>query len=494
MSVRHFRIELKAEGPVHIGNGKEYSKKAYFPNGLSISVLDVPKFASKLNAEQLANYCEFLETNSQKGLQEFFRDHPELRTVANECVAYTVGDPFAMGGNLARSRGGRPQFLPVAEFVKDAYGCPYVPGSSVKGMLRTAVLTSIVSDDTKVYESLYDSELARGRDRKRADKRIVKRALWKERPDKDDSTIMNDIMRHVSVSDSEPLSTDDLVFVKKYDKFSKADDGRHKKDMGRISDARYYEGNELNIYRECLKPGTRISLTLDIDDKIDEYLNGWKMDSEGICLVLKRSFELYEKCFLNQFDTGEGSGAEASVGQTGASDDICQYIVQAGSFAGKRCRNRAVAGTGYCNMHQSEAGSAATQSSKGTQGDRAAAGKECTCFIGGGVDFDSKTIVNALLEDKSARLNEISRILYAQFPTKIDRSRHARLWDEVRDASFEPKKMESDVRRGRLIKAKIDHRHWRDVEFGVSPHTVKLGILNRKKYPMGKCAFSIREA
>ena len=480
MSVRHFKIELKAEGPIHIGNGREYGKKDYFSNGSSISVLDVPKFVDQLSAEQLASYCELLETDSRKGLQDFFGDYPELRSMARECVAYSVGNSFA------KTRGGTYQFLPVAEFVKDAYGCPYVPGSSVKGMLRTAVLANIVQDDACGYEKLYDGGLARGGERKSADRKIVKRALWKERPDRNDDSVVNDIMRYVSVSDSDPLSTEDLVFVKKYDKFSKADDGSHKKILGKISNrAQYCEGNELNIYREYLKPGTHILLTLDVDSRIDDYLSGWKMDGEGICSVLDRFRSLYERCFLRHFDLGSGGNGEAS---EASGDGICQYVAQSGPFAGKRCRNRAVGGTGYCNTHKDKA------NASGVQGGGLVSGQECSCFIGGGVDFDSKTIVNALFSDDLVRLNEVSHILYNQFPTKIDKSRHGRLWDEVREAGFEPKPMSARFKRdGRLLKAKDDHRHWRDAEFGVSPHTVKLGILNGKKYSMGKCAFNIQE-
>ncbi|MBF0981001.1 MAG: hypothetical protein HXK71_06820, partial [Clostridiales bacterium] len=38
----------------------------------------------------------------------------------------------------------------VMEFVKDAYGKPYVPGSSIKGMLRTILLSGRIWANKKI--------------------------------------------------------------------------------------------------------------------------------------------------------------------------------------------------------------------------------------------------------------------------------------------------------------------------------------------------------
>ena len=106
-------------------------------------------------------------------------------------------------------------------------------------------------------------------------------------------------------------------------------------------------------------------------------------------------------------------------------------------------------------------------------------------------------MVNALFSGSEKRLFELAHILYAQFPTKIDRGAGIRsngdLAREVEEAGYGPRNFKAVYRNGRLVKAKEDHRHWRDVELGVSPHTMKLGILDGKKLPMGKCSLSIKE-
>lgn len=474
MAIRHYKLVLTTVGPIHIGNGSTYTGKDYFKlDSKTVGVLDAKKFVGLLSPEDLDEYCIFLsQSGSRLSLQTFLNGHRNLQGAAERCVAYRVEMA------LAKARRGSDQYFDVFQFVKGADGLPYVPGSSVKGMLRTALLSNLILRDRESYARLYDSAAARnGRDSLTACKAIERKAFWQEKPDDSDATLANDIMRYVSVSDSVPLSTSDLVFVKKYDRFSRGDSAEHKLSMGKISnEPEYFEGNALNIYRECIKPGSRIELTIDIDEKIDAYLDGLCLDREGLISIFETSYELYKRCFLDGFDV-EGAmdgGADDSV-----DDGRCHYVYASGPSEGMRCRNRSFEGTGYCRLHQEHASPIA---------------KTPTCYLGGGVDFDSKTVINALFESSPERIDEISRILYAQFPTWLDPSMHRRLEGEIREAGFVPDRRSASRRNGRLIRGKDDHRHWKDAELGVSPHTLKLGIMGDKKYPMGKCSIAIEES
>ena len=423
--VRHYKLTFTAVGPIHIGTGRKLNKLDYFSSKDGIAVLDVPRFLEKLSAAQVEEYCEFLETaDSSTGLQTLLDSDPAMRKAAEGSVAYRAD------AKLTMARRGTYQYLDVAECIKGVDGRPYVPGSSVKGMLRTALLTHLIAADRKTYLGLLDEYAVKKGDKSACEK-IESRAFEREHPDRDDTSVVNDIMCYISVSDSEPLKASDIVFAKKYDKFCKADDGRHKLNMGKISqDPGYYEGSELNLYREALKPGTLIVVNVDIDSRVDAYFPGLKLDKEGLSKVLGESFGLYSKCFLSQFDTGEGPGGL----------------------------------------------------------------KVCACYLGGGVDFDSKTVINALYADNIyKRVGLISETLYAQFPTKLDPSLHRELQRDIRDAGFTPLTMRARYAGRRLAKGKDDHRHWRDPEFKVSPHTLKLGKVGAKKYPMGKCTVKIEE-
>lgn len=478
MSVRRYCIEFILDGPVHIGNGNWYSKKDYFISNNKIAILDVKKFVNSLNPGQFRDYCEFLENNSRKGdkgdLHSFLNKHG-LMKVAQQSIAYSVES------KLDRAPRGALRFHDVFEFVKDPYGNPYIPGSSVKGMLRTALLNCIILEDhslVKHYDPLQSGEINDGNrsgNITRADKKLEKAAFWLEQPDEFDTSIKNDVMRYISVSDSEPLSCNDLVFVKKYDKFCKEDDGTPKHDIGKKTD---YEGNPLDIYRECLRPSTAVSVIVDIDSRIDKYLP-FMLDARGLEHAFIRSYELYKKCFLDYFGDDENSESDSA-----KADGRCCYITESGPLAGRRCRNHAVEGTRFCNTHKDKANAESGSPSSNS----------AICYLGGGVDFDSKTVMNALFDDSKDRVSKIAKVLYNQFPTKIDKNHYLVLWEKVKSAGFDPKEFSARTKKdGRLDKAKEDHRHWRDNKFGVSPHTLKLGLIGKKRLPMGKCSVTIKE-
>lgn len=470
MEVRHYVVTLTTEGLVHIGTGEKMGKKDYFrSDGDTVAVINPAKFANLLTPEQMETYCKFLEEPSRFGLEDFLSSDPTLKDKAKKSIAYQCA------GRLAKGRHNTNQYFEVASCIKDVYGRPYVPGSSVKGMLRTALLNSIILADRSRYEVLYDRSKVRNAS-KEAGQGIEHKAFFQAGLTEQFQNAVNDIMRYISVSDSEPLSSADLVFAKKYDKFAKTDNGQHKRNRSRFSNTASSEGNEISLYRECIKPGTRITFSLDIDARIDEHLpfGFGSLDAKKLQAVLQENADLYKLCFLASFDA-DADGEEGGQGEAGRTDGRCSYVYQGGPFKGARCRNTAVEGTAYCHRHQDKAG---------------LAGKsvEATCYLGGGVDFDSKTVVNALFEDPFDRLNETAHILYRQFPTKIDRGKHPGLWRDVEEAGFVPKPMNTKYR-----KTKDDHRHWRDGELGVSPHTLKYGKVGNRRYLMGKCKIRIEE-
>lgn len=479
MPSKRYRLTLTVEGLVYIGDGGKYGKKDYFLTKQgTIAILNAPSFVSKLDQDQLNDYCEFLKNDSRTGLQEYLDRKKGLDAVAQEAQLYTLD------ARLTRARRGSYQYFDIWRFVKDAHGCPYVPGSSIKGMLRTAILISLIGRDRQAYAQLYDRRRVL-ENLKRADVDIQRKAFWVGQLDRDEDSVVNDVLRYLSVSDSDPLSVGDLVLAKKYDKFSQKDDGRHKKKLGKISDEKaYYQGNELNIYRECLRPGTTIRTTLTVDERIGQYFDDLHLDRDGLPKALLFSYELYQKCFLSHFGIDD---VVTSTKKEASSDGACRYVMQDGPLAGMRCRNRAVGDTGYCNMHKKYAKSGGTGGGSSVQNP--------ICYLGGGIDFNTKTIENALFVDERRCVDEVSHILFEQFPTKLDLRLHDRLKAVIQRCGFEPQTMRAQYnnRNGRLKKAKEDHRHWCERALGVSPHTLKMGKVQDKMYPMGKCRARFEE-
>lgn len=462
MAVHHYTFTLTTRGPVHIGNGDTYGKADYFvtKDGRHVAVLDVRAFAQRLTPQQMDAYLQFLEDAGGKqsdDLTTFLRKH-HLEKVAQASCLYQAEM------RLRQNRQGQYQYCDVKQCIKDGWGKAYVPGSSLKGMLRTALLGEIISKDPKVYQRSWNREDVRS-----GDKRVASRAAGKLEAQALGNPLtakpVDHSMRYISVSDSRPLELSDLVFAQKYDAFAVNDPATHKQGDRK--------GNWLNIYRESIKPGVDIVFDVSVDDAIEAYLPGIKLDAAGITSVLKEEADRYDKVFVSKFGIlGNAKGA----GKQEQSDGRCRYVIQSGPFAGQRCRNHAVGDTGYCRSHQDKAKDAAKPT------------ESITCYLGGGVGFANKTVEDALLTDEHDYVNEVSRILYAQFPTKLAPGRFRDIQRDVRDSDFEPVSWDFRDRQH-----KEDHRHWQDGQLGVSPHTFKYGYVDGKPYPMGKCELRIEE-
>ena len=476
MTIRRYNLELTTIGFVHIGDGSKIGSKEYFLKGNKTAVLDMARFVSQLNPHQMDDYCRFLERDSRYGLQDYFQDNPDLRKAANSSVLYETH------GAITKTRRGTYSYYDVAAFIKDQYGLPYVPGSTVKGMIRSALLTEIILASPGKFRKLYlrDKTLSEEKNKRaRACREIESEAFCRIKSNDKKADATWDIMRFVAVSDSLPLQSGDLTFAQKVDLFSRADDASHKRAMGNPKSIDYKDGNELNIYRECLKPGTKVVLEISIDSRIDQYMpQGKPLDASSLRDMLNASYDLYHRRFELKYDI-PSAGADSSREYSGGSGK-CQYVVQSGPLEGMRCRNQAVDGTGYCRTHAEYASASQGES-------------QVVCYIGGGSDFSAKTIINALFDEERGA-SETAKILYAQFPSKVDSSIFAWLPSEIREAGFEPVHMKAAYdKRGKLRKGKDDHRHWRDAEFGVSPHTLKLGYADGKLLPMGRCYCRLEE-
>ena len=134
----------------------------------------------------------------------------------------------------------------IHTFIKDAYGCPYVPGSSVKGMLRTILLAGKILKNPERFQNnkVQFQKKLRSKDGGKRDKYLSQEIKDLEtaafhklsrREDEIDDAV-NDIFSAIRISDSKPLSTEDLILCQKVD--LSLNGGEH----------------DLPMVRECLRP------------------------------------------------------------------------------------------------------------------------------------------------------------------------------------------------------------------------------------------------
>lgn len=206
MQHKKFKVTLMAEGPVHIGNGESYSQKEYVYEDESYYFPNMTKLYQKLLASptKLQKFETFLKKDPKKNqkatrLVNLLR---EIKFTDRDLGGYKIKATGFEGKNPGK-------ISEIHQFVKDAYGNPYIPGSSLKGALRTILVNEHFGTD---------------------------QIPWGEK---------DDIFNEIHVSDSQPLASKNLVLVAKYDYNPKK-----------------HVAKSLPIVRESLAPLTRASFTI----------------------------------------------------------------------------------------------------------------------------------------------------------------------------------------------------------------------------------------
>lgn len=236
-----FDLQLKTKSPLFIGCGKSYTKKEYLydPNdseGNVVAFLDEQKFFAYLAQHNLADaYEDFILRDRRNSLFSFLQQvcgipDSDLQSL----IRCRIDAADALDGNHSLKE--------IQRFLRNSSGQVYIPGSSIKGALRTALLKAIL---LKSPPQNPDPQLP-------FDRRAVFEADYFHTLglNKNKRNPLNSILQGLRVSDSLPIPDENLCLTRKIDTFPNA--GR----------------NSINICRECIQPGTIVKCTLTLDQSI----------------------------------------------------------------------------------------------------------------------------------------------------------------------------------------------------------------------------------
>lgn len=123
-------VNLEVLNPIFIGNEENYYPQEFFIEDDKLFFIDKDKFHKKIMQENL--YDEFLEKSSNiNKLLGFIDDYADKSVALQEVdIDSKVADELL--DSISR---------PVEAFIKDKfYFTPYIPGSTLKGLIRTAIL------------------------------------------------------------------------------------------------------------------------------------------------------------------------------------------------------------------------------------------------------------------------------------------------------------------------------------------------------------------
>ena len=275
--LKTYKITLTAIGPIFIGSGRKISKKEYvILKNNDVGILDIEKLYQQLKKKNLdAKFESYLLGNTRPNMSYWLRQQKLTNEEMQQCTNYTIS--YAEKGK---------QNFEIMEFVKDAYHMPYIPGSSLKGMLRTILLSSNILQRKEKYQKeakTLQLEVFNSNREVTLAKNIKKietlRYNTLGRNERQASNAVNDIMSGFIVSDSEPLRISDLILCQKVEQHA----------SGKVT--------PFILLRECIKPETKITFDLTIDTSICNITK--EEIQEAVKLFSKQYYENFVKAFPN---------------------------------------------------------------------------------------------------------------------------------------------------------------------------------------------------
>ncbi|HIX67552.1 MAG TPA: type III-A CRISPR-associated RAMP protein Csm5 [Candidatus Anaerostipes excrementavium] len=275
--LKSYRVILTTKSPVFVGSGEKVQKKQY--------VLDREK--EKMYLPEMKTMYHALQKRGMGQAYERYllnRDEKDFAAwMQNNKISSKEYLPWMRYQLDCSDVALTHQTNDLLLCVKDPYGMPYIPGSTLKGALRTILLADKLLTDPN------QKRRAQKNIRKEIDaSRSKRRYLVREANDMEQQAFhllnyktnqrnsVQDIMRGMIISDSKPLSLKDLTVCQQIDHHV----GGTKK--------------RLPIMRECIRPGRQIEFTMTIDESLNPSTG------ETILTAIHNYLEIYNR-FLRKF-------------------------------------------------------------------------------------------------------------------------------------------------------------------------------------------------
>jgi CRISPR-associated protein Csm5 len=193
-------LTLECLSPVHIGAGDRLGPLDFVREGGRVLVMDQDKFLAHLgNTPALSDaYMRFCE-GDRPALVDYLRT---TRIPASDFTAYAL----RVVGSVGRD---------ILTFIKAPNGGVFIPGSSVKGAIRSALLHWVVSEQEPVRQAIIREATAEVGNLRRPMGGRWAAKLWRASGTADRSAFgkdhNRDVMRMFQLADSKPVLPSDLV-------------------------------------------------------------------------------------------------------------------------------------------------------------------------------------------------------------------------------------------------------------------------------------------
>ena len=224
-----YRMSLTTLSPIFIGSGEELNKSMYVYNNREIMIIDERKLIKELLLrkglyESFLNECYSGNLNLTNFLERHLNGYKDMDIYKYKIMSYSDVKTNSKFNN-------------INTFIKSSNGKPYIPGSSIKGAIRTAIIYGEIVNNKNKYNNIF--------------KDIVNyRNKYNEGYIVDNISNhfnIKNIFKNIAVSDTNDINIENLCICKRYD----------------IS-THIEVGHELPIYMELLKPCLKFNFLLTL--------------------------------------------------------------------------------------------------------------------------------------------------------------------------------------------------------------------------------------
>jgi CRISPR-associated protein Csm5 len=166
--VNRYSLRIVILSPVHIGCGTDYDPLGYVIDGNENELCSFTPgdLASVLDPEEFGHLEEISEMPGASGLNEmrrFIGQHVQsIREVASHRVQVAAGISNEYGNAIGGGRRSPGQLEIARTFHNPISNDPIIPGSSIKGAIRTAVLSALNDGDERPDKRNYARDLLGG--------------------------------------------------------------------------------------------------------------------------------------------------------------------------------------------------------------------------------------------------------------------------------------------------------------------------------------------
>lgn len=259
--LQEYTLTLTTKAPVFVGSGVVYEKMDYIFDAArqTVSFIDQTRFFQLLIDRDLIDKYESFILNKRPTdtIQYFLKNICKLdaKTI-NSLIVNRVSAADALDENHSLQK--------IQAFIRQADGRAYIPGSSLKGCLRTVLLTNMLLRDSNKAEPINM-------------KQLESKYLHTLQITNKQSDMVNSVMRGISISDSEPIDEKNMILASKIDSFPDS-----------------FE-NRINVVRQCVAPETQITFRLTLDQNI--------LSGANILMELREAIRAFDAFYIQEYNS-----------------------------------------------------------------------------------------------------------------------------------------------------------------------------------------------